>query len=140
MAHAQPFSMAQFGLRFLFALVLVFVSYNPSGYSFAHWLKLTFPAITPLLAVCASALLIGWGIYLRATFRSLGVVGLLLASVFFGCLIWLFVDLGWLSLVNVSVFSWVVLLVLALMLAFGISWSHIRRRMTGQVDMDDVDN
>ncbi|WP_075184743.1 DUF6524 family protein [Teredinibacter haidensis] len=134
------FTLAQFGLRLLFALILVLCSYNPTGYSFSHWLVQTFPSITPVLAVSGVALLIGWAIYLRSTFRSLGVIGLTLAALFFGCVIWLFVDLGWLSLDNVSVFSWVVILVLAVMLSLGISWSHIRRRITGQVDMDDVDN
>ncbi|WP_045856432.1 DUF6524 family protein [Teredinibacter purpureus] len=140
MSNLQNFGLAQFGYRFLFALVLVFFSYNPSGYSFAHWVADIFPSVTPLLAVVGSALLIGWAIYLRASIRSLGFIGLILASVFFGCLVWLFVDLGWLSLENVSVFSWVVLLLLALVLAFGISWSHIRRKITGQIDTDDIDN
>ncbi len=138
MAKNTDFNLPQFGLRFLFALVLVMCSYNPSGYSFAHWLMQTLPSITPLLAVAGSALIIGWAIYLRASFRSLGVAGMVLATVFFGCLIWLFVDLGLLSLSNVSTFSWVVLVLLALVLAFGISWSHIRRKITGQVDADDI--
>ena len=131
MAQPHAFTLAQFGLRFLLALILVFCSYNPSGYSFAHWLKALFPTITPLFAVCGSALIIGWAIYLRATIRSLGIIGLVLASVFFGCLIWWFVDMDWLSLENESILSWVVLLVLALVLALGISWSHIRRRLSG---------
>jgi hypothetical protein len=84
-------------------------------------------------------LLIGWTIYLRATFRSLGGFGLLLAIAFFSIVIWWLVDLGLLGINNVSVFSYIVLFLLAAVLAVGMSWSHIRRRLSGQADMDDVD-
>jgi hypothetical protein len=32
-----------------------------------------------------------------------------------------------------------VLLVSAIILAIGLSWSHLRRRLTGQADVDEVD-
>ena len=76
---------------------------------------------------------------MRATFRSLGVLGLVLASAFFASFVWVFYDLGWLKTDNVSVMTWVVLVIVSLLLAIGMSWSHIRRRLTGQVDIDDVD-
>ena len=84
-------------------------------------------------------LLIGWVIYLRATARSLGVIGIILALAFVGSLIWLLVDSGVLSLSNPTILQYVVLFVLSLLLATGMSWSHIRRKMTGQLDVDDVD-
>ena len=34
----KSISFSGFGLRFLFALLLVLLSYNPSSYSYAHWL------------------------------------------------------------------------------------------------------
>jgi len=40
---------------------------------------------------------------------------------------------------NVGAMTWVVLVIVSLLLAIGMSWSHIRRRLTGQVDIDDVD-
>ena len=55
-------------------------------------------------------------------------------------LVWLFVDIGWLNLKDVGVMSWVVLVIVSLLLAVGMSWSHIRRRLTGQVDTDDVED
>lgn len=140
MAHQPGFTFNQFLLRFVFALILVLCSYNPTGYSFSHWLVTSFPSITPVLAVSGSALIIGWAIYIRATLRSLGTVGMLLAGVFLACVIWLLVDWGLLNFTNVPVFSWVALLFVAILMGLGISWSHIRRRMTGQVDTDDIDN
>jgi len=130
-----------FSLRLLFALILVLATYNPSGKSYFHWVLSAIEplAISPVLAICGILICIGWVIYIRATMASLGVLGLLLATVLFACVVWLFVDLGWLSVSNVSAFSWVALSGLALMLAVGMSWSHIRRRLSGQVSTDDVE-
>lgn len=135
----KMFGFEGIAIRFVFALVLVFASYNPSKYSYFHWAQSTLPQFTPLLAICGLLLVITWGIYIRATFRSLGVLGVILAGAFFASFVWLFYDLGWLSVNDVGAMTWVVLLIISLMLAIGISWSHLRRRITGQVDIDDVD-
>ncbi|MFL0801367.1 MAG: DUF6524 family protein [Agarilytica sp.] len=123
-----------FSLRFLFACLLVFLSYNPTGYSYLHWFS-----FAPLPVLGGIILVIGWAIYIRATLRSIGIIGLGLLSALLACIIWLFVDIGWLSLQNISVFSWVIELCIVVMLAVGMSWSHVRRRISGQVDTDDVD-
>ena len=128
-----------FLLRFLFALLLVMLTYNPSGYSYVHWLKNSFSDFSPLLGLAGVSLIIGWVIYLRATLRSLGLIGLILAALFFAAILWLFIDWGWLSLKNVTVINWVVSILISAILAVGISWSHIRRKISGQVDADDVD-
>ena len=135
----KPITLQGFLLRFLFALLLVLLTYNPSGYSYSHWLQNSFSNFSPLPAIAGISLIIGWVIYLRATLRSLGMIGSNLAGLFFAAIIWLFVDWGWLALNNVTVMSWVVLVVFSAVLAIGISWSHIRRKISGQVDADDVD-
>ncbi len=126
-------------LRFLFALLLVLFSYNPSGYSYAHWLVNTIAEPTPWLALGGIVLVIAWVIYIRATLRSLGPIGLSLAAVFIGVVIWALVDLGLISLDNTSAFVWLLEFFIAGVLTIGMSWSHIRRRMSGQSDVDDVD-
>ncbi len=138
----QALTWTGFGLRLAFALLLVLLTYNPSGYSYAHWVfnSINPIQISPLLAISGLALTICWVVYLRATLASLGKLGLVLAAALLACFVWLFVDLGWLSLSNVSVLSWLALIGLALMLAVGMSWSHIRRRLSGQVDTDDVES
>jgi len=125
-------------LRFMFAVLLVLLTYNPSGYSYFHWVWGS--DFTPYIAVAGAVLLIGWVIYVRATLESLGTLGLILASAFFACLVWLLVYWGWLSLSNVSAITWVAEVILAALLALGMSWSHIHRRMTGQVDVDELDD
>ena len=135
----KPITIQGFLLRFLFALILVMLTYNPSGYSYSHWLQNDFSNFGPLLGVAGISLIIGWVIYIRATLRSLGTLGLILAILFFSAIIWLFIDWGWLGLNNVTAMSWVILVLLSAVLAVGISWSHIRRKISGQVDADDVD-
>jgi len=139
MAAYKGLTFSGFMLRFFFALVLVLSTYNPSGHSYYHWFSGQISSPTPLLALAGVLLLIGWAIFLRATLRSLGFIGLSLAAAFFGILIWMVVDAGWLHPDSFKAFSWIFLLVLSGILAVGISWSHIRRRMTGQVDVDEVD-
>jgi len=140
---AQQFNSQGFLLRFLFALALVYLTYNPTGLSYYHWAKdallVDSTIMSPPFALISVILLIGWTIYLRATFRSLGGFGLLLALAFFAIIIWWLVDLGLLGIRNVSVFSYIVLFLIAAVLAVGMSWSHVRRRLSGQADMDDVD-
>ncbi|MDX1452668.1 MAG: DUF6524 family protein [Oleiphilaceae bacterium] len=126
-------------LRFVFALLLVVFTYNPSGYSYIHWLVNDLQNISPWMLLSGVVLVIGWVIFIRATMRSLGPIGLILASAFVAVLIWGMVDLGWLNLDNASAFIWIVEIFVAGILCLGMSWSHIRRRMSGQVDVDDVE-
>ncbi len=133
------FTFSSFGLRFLFSAILIFATYNPEGYSYYHWVSSVFPSISIEQAFVGVALLIGWVIYLRATLRSLGVIGLILAFTFFGLLVGMLFKWGWLSLEASKMVAYIVEILLAAVLAVGMSWSHIRRRMSGQMDMDDVD-
>lgn len=125
--------------RFLFALLLVFCTYNPSGYSYFHWLHDNLHSLTPYIALAGLALVIGWVIYLKATLNSLGLIGVLLTSAFFACLVWLFVYWKILDIHNASSTAWVVEILLAILLALGMCWSHFSRRLSGQIDVADID-
>ena len=127
-----------FLLRLGAAMALVFATYNPTVYSFSHWVT-HLEAFTPWVALAGILLLIGWTVYLRATANSLGLFGLILAAAFFGILLWLFIYLGWIHADSFSAMTWLTEIILSGILAVGISWSHIRRRITGQVDVDEVD-
>lgn len=136
----SEFDWTGFLIRLVATLLLVLATYNPSGWSFVHWLKSAFSAdsLGPEHFVAGTALLIGWVILLTATQRSMGTLGLVLEALLFGGLVWLLVDLGILSINSVSQFTWVMLIILSVMLAIGLSWSHVWRRMTGQFETDDV--
>ena len=137
---AKQFNAVSFLLRVLFAVALVFGTYNPTDYSYISWVLSGDAGFGPVTALVGVILLIAWIVFLRATFLSLGWLGIVLGAAFFACLIWLLIDIGWLSLEATSAITWLVLLLIALILAVGMSWSHIRRRLTGQVDVDDVED
>ena len=133
----REFDFASFLLRLLFAVALVFLTYNPSGYSWVGWLDSEVPMVYK--AATGIVLLIGWIIFLRATWNSLGGLGTILAAAFFGVIIWLFIEWGFFALDDTTVIQWVVLAVLSGVLAVGMSWSHVRRRLSGQYDTDEIE-
>ncbi|MCK5697447.1 MAG: hypothetical protein KAI02_04740 [Gammaproteobacteria bacterium] len=135
------FNFGNFFIRLFFALFLVLATYNPSGYSFYHWiLKGIELGFEPLMALAGITLLIGWVVYIKATMDSLGIIGLILAFAFFGTLIWLVIDFGLIPIDNFQVITYIGLVLLSLILAIGMSWSHISRQMSGQVDVDASDD
>lgn len=138
-----PFSFSNFLLRLAFALVVVFATYNPEGYSYYDWaIKPLFEdlgSFSVLKALVGLTLLIGWIILVRATINALGIFGTVLAILFFVLLIWLIIDQFDLSTNSLRVISYIVELVIAAVLSVGVSWSHLRRKLTGQVDTDEVD-
>ena len=129
-------------LRYLFAAGVVFVTYNPTGYSWLDWARSEWASedrSMALLAFSTVVLLIGWAICLRATVRSLGTIGTILALAFFGILLWLLVDFGLVGIDQPVVLTWLTEMVIIGVLGTGICWSHIRRRLTGQLDVDDTE-
>lgn len=75
----------------------------------------------------------------RATPGSPGAIGLFLAIAFFGLLIWLIIDVLGLTADSARAISYIVETMIASVLSIGVSWSHVRRRMSGQVDTDELD-
>jgi len=65
--------------------------------------------------------------------------GTLLAATVFGVVIWLLIEWELLALDNTSILLWVVEFILSGVLAVGMSWSHIRRRVSGQYDTDEIE-
>lgn len=126
-------------LRFLFALVVVMGTYNPSGHSYYHWGILHMLPFDPVKVVVGILLLIGWVIFVRATMRSLGGVGLILVSALCAALLWLAIDWGMIPKDSIKAVTYAVLIIISLILTIGMSWSHVRRRISGQVDVDDID-
>lgn len=125
--------------RFVAALALVLATYNPSDLSFFHWVRaaISDDALGPQHFFVGVVIFIGWSIFLIATFHALGKFGMLLAAAFFGTLIWLLTDWGFLEADTMSAITWISLVCLAGLLTVGLSWAHIWRRMTGQFDTED---
>jgi hypothetical protein len=128
-----------FGARFVLALVVVLVTFNPTGHSFVHWVRASLADGTagPVHAFVGVVLAIGWAVLLTATLRSLGALGLFLACAFFGTLVWWLADSGVLPVGGASAVTWIALVCLAGVLSLGVAWGHLWRRLTGRVEVDE---
>lgn len=136
----KHFDWSSFVLRFVIALALVLLTYNPTGYSYFHWFKDALAAATagPEHYFVGVVLIIGWVMFVRATILSLGGFGILLGAAFLGTLLWLLTEYDIVPAQSATAIVWITLVCIAGLLAIGMSWSHFRRRMSGQVDVDDV--
>jgi len=139
MANKNEMSWLGIGVRFFIALILVFASYNPSGYSFFDWVLQAASENIAVKIFLGVVLVIGWAIYIRATRRSLGMIGVVLAIAFFGALLWVLIDLNIVPANTVTAVTYIILFVMGCLLATGMCWSHLRRRMTGQIDVDEIE-
>lgn len=126
-------------LRVLAALLLVLVTYNPAGHSYYHWAVTNPAGFSAAEALVGALLLAGWVFYLKAALSSLGLVGVVLLLLILGALVWLLIEQKILDPSQPGVASWIALVLLALVLGIGMSWSLVRRRLTGQVDVDEID-
>ncbi len=125
--------------RWLFAFALLALTYNPTPLNYVRWV-FDYGADNLSIAVLAGLLLsIGYIIYLRATLRSIGGFGMFLILAVVAAGLWVLYDLGMLALDNSNVNTWIGILALSAVLGVGLNWSHVRRRLSGQADMDDVD-
>ena len=140
--HTNDIDALGFLWRFLAALALVLLTYNPSGFSAFHWISSAIGAsdFGPLHLLLIGVLLAGWAVFWIATWRALDTLGILLASIVLGAIVWLLYDIGLLRTDSVSGVTWVVLIFLAAVLTIGVSWSHVWRRVTGQVNVEHVDD
>lgn len=128
-----------FVIRWLFAFVLLAATFNPTEWNYTRWASANFSDQMPLAVLLGLLLVVGYIIYLRATLRSIGPFGMLLVLALVGAPLWVLYDWGWLTLDNPTMNTWIGLLALSVVLGIGLSWSHVRRALSGQADMDDVD-
>ncbi len=135
----SSFSFADLFLRVMFSVALVFFTYNPTQISYVSWLLDYAEGDLPLVVLAGITLLICYVIYIRATLRSIGLFGMALAGAFTAALIWVLVDFGILEVDSGNALQWIVLATIAVILGIGLSWSHVRRLLSGQSDVDDLD-
>jgi Family of unknown function (DUF6524) len=77
-------------------------------------------------------------VFLQATRRSIGIMGAILVTAVCAGVIWLLIDYNVVSASSTRGITRVILIAIAVVLAVGMSWSHLSRRLTGQGDTDVV--
>lgn len=139
MASKRRFSFSSLIARLLVSLLLVFSTYNPSGYSIYHWVTAGGDGAMPLKIAALLALAIVYYAILRVAFGAFRWSGLLAASLVSVLLslvvvpVFLPDNLGSRSATIVLAAQYVVPTSVALVMTFGMSWSHVIQRLTGQL-------
>jgi len=126
-------------LRWLFAFVLLAATYNPTQWNYVRWSTEHYEQMLSVAVLGGLLLAIGYIIYLRATIRSIGGFGMFLILAVVAALLWVLYDFGLLSLENRELNVWLGIFALSVVLGIGLSWSIVRRKLSGQADVDDVD-
>ena len=128
-----------FVLRWVFAFLLVALTYNPTQYNYVEWTLQNYKVETPLAVLMGLLLLISYIVYLRATLRSIGPFGVILVLSVVGATLWVLYDKDMLTMKNKDINTWIGVFTLSAVLGIGLSWSIVRRLLTGQADVDDLD-
>jgi Family of unknown function (DUF6524) len=127
------------GTRFLIALALVCVTWNPTRFNYYDWALAQWSNIMPIVVLVGIVLAIAWIFFLRTTARSLGALGIILAVGLAATVLWVLFFYDIVAPDSGTPLAWIILVLLAAILAIGMSWSHLRRAWAGQADVDDVD-
>lgn len=136
----KPISAQGVATRFVIALALVYLTWNPSPVNYVRWAMNQWSTLGPFVLFVGLALIVGWAVFLRSTFRALGTFGVFMAVAIAGSILWIVIRYDIVDPTNTSALGWVILALLALVLAIGMSWSHLRRTWSGQADVLDGDD
>jgi hypothetical protein len=123
----------------MIAFGMICLTWNPSRYNYIAWANARWTELMPIVVFVGLALLIAWVVFIRATMRSLGAIGIILAVGLAGSILWIILEYRVIDPANRTTLSWVLIALFAVVLTAGMSWSHLRRRWAGQLDVDDVD-
>ena len=122
-------------VRILFAVILVLATWNPAGVSYVQWALIDTSSFDATKALVGVVLLAAWILCVRATWVSLGLMGVALAAVVIGVFVWWLVSVGIVA-TDQRTFAWVVLVAVGVVLGIGMGWSLLRQKATGQVETD----
>lgn len=123
--------------RWLTAMCLVLGTYNPYALSYVHWIR-DVPGQHSLKVLVGVTLLILHVVAILSATRSLGMIGIGLLTALFASAAWTLIDHHVLNVEEPRVFILTLLIILSTLYGLGMSWSHLRNRIAGQVDSTDV--
>lgn len=127
-------------IRWAAALVLVFMTYNPTSWNFVRWAMDNYTSNLSVVMLLGLILFVAYAVFVRATLQSIGKIGIGLVVAVIAVLLWVLQDKGLLDPGNATVMTWIGLVALSFVLGIGLSWSIIRRRISGQLDVRDGDD
>lgn len=126
-----------FLLRWLFAFVLLAATYNPTDWNFVRWAMESWPANMPLIVLFGLILLVAYVLFFTAVLRGIGSLGVVLVLAVAAAFVWVLYSYGIVSLENPSANTWIAIAILSVVLAVGMYWGILWRRLSGQLEVDD---
>ena len=126
-----------FLLRLAAAFALLALTFNPTGYSYVDWARGHWAEAMPLIVLAGLLLAVVYVVFVTAVLRGIGAFGALLVLAVVAAAVWVMVDFGWVSLGEAGVMTWIVIAGLSVVLATGMYWGILWRRVSGQVEVDD---
>lgn len=127
-----PFHVGNFVIRFVLCLFIVFATYNPSGLSWWHWVKDT-EGMWPYKTFSGILVVIAYSVILMVSRKAFDLLGLLLVSGLAASAVWIVFDLELFSPYTDAVVTVIYEVAIATVMAMGLSYSHIRSQLSGQV-------
>jgi hypothetical protein len=134
----ESFGIQRFLSRWFAAMFLVLATFNPSGYSYFHWVSDLDVGNWVLKLLVGVVLAILYATFGLATQRSLGRLGIAAWLLFFAVATWMVIDFGLIRIAGSGTVVTIVLVDLANLLAVGLSWSYVRARLSGQTDSNNI--
>jgi len=122
-------------LRILFALAIVIATWNPTGWSYVQWALIDTSTFDATKALVGVLLLAAWLMCIRATWVSLGLMGVILAAVVIGVFVWWLLSMGIVSS-DQRTMQWIGVIAIGVVLGIGMGWSLFRAKATGVVETD----
>lgn len=127
--------MGGFLVRIVLAVALVLATWNPAGWSYAQWALAGSGEIDATKALVGLLLLGGWILCLRATWVSLGAVGVVFLCALIAAFVWWLASMGYVA-TDQRTLAWVIVIAAGVVLGVGMGWSLLRQKATGQVETD----
>jgi hypothetical protein len=131
--------MTGFLLRWIASLAVVLAAWNPSPWNYVAWAGSHYQTDLPLVVLLGLVLAVLIGIGIAATLRSIGWLGMAIVTLLLGAALWVLTDLGLTSITQPGPLAWLVLVGLSLILGLGLTWSHVQKKLTGRMDVDDTE-
>ncbi len=126
-------------IRWAAALILVFTTYNPTSLNYIRWAIDSYADNLSVVILLGLILFVAYVVFVRATLQSIGKIGIGLVVTVIAVLLWVLYDKNLLDPANSTVMAWIGLIALSFVLGLGLSWSIIRRRISGQLDVRESD-
>lgn len=124
----------RFFYRWIGAFALVSMTYNTTDYSYVAWVMNpeTFYEDQSLKFVLGTLFLIGYAIYIRATYAAMGIVGIAVAAFLVGAFGFTLAYYGIVDFQNQSTSLWGFIFGLSTIMAAGMTNAFFQKSISGQ--------